>query len=262
MQREQHESIRPRLAAAAAMAISLMTARPAKALTDEIQVYDAEITEPGKFNLTWHNNYIVSGSETPEFPGGIVPHHALTGVPEWAYGVTDWFEAGLYFPVYTIANGGQAYFDSVKLRALFVVPNAHERTFVYGVNFEFSRNADHWDTSRHSAEIRPILGWHYGKFDLIFNPILDSSFDGFDNLEFVPALRIAYNAWQKWTFALEHYADLGPVHKLLPSDQQEHTLYAVLDYNGSPTSIEIGIGKGLTDVSAATVVKLMFIHDF
>jgi len=245
-----------------AIAALLLTSQAAHAITDEIQVYDAEVTEPGKFNLTWHNNFIVSGRDTPEFPGGIVPRHALTGVPEWAYGVTDWFEAGLYFPVYTVANGGHAFFDSMKLRALFVVPHAHDRHFFYGVNFELSRNAEKWDTSRHTAEIRPIIGTRFGKFDVILNPILDSSFDGFDELEVVPALRVAYNYSEKWAFALEHYAALGTIGKILPSNQQEHTLYAVLNYNGAPTGVEFGIGKGLTSTTDATVVKLMFIHDF
>jgi hypothetical protein len=66
----------------------------ARAQTDEIQVYDAEITAPEKFNLTWHNNYTPSGRTQPAISGGVVPNHALNGVPEWAYGVTDWFEAG------------------------------------------------------------------------------------------------------------------------------------------------------------------------
>lgn len=236
--------------------------RIAAAQTDEIQVYDAEITDIGKFNLTWHNNFIVSGHDQPEFPGGIVPHRALTGVPEWAYGVTDWFEAGVYFPVYTVANGGHLLFDSMKLRALFVTPHAHERTFFYGVNFELSYNTRHWDPSKHSAEIRPIVGWHLGKFDVIVNPILDTSFDGIGNLDFAPALRLAYNASDKFSFALEHYADYGPVNHFLPRREQEHTLFAVIDWNGSPTGIEFGVGKGLTSATDATVVKLMFIHDF
>ena len=28
----------------------------ARAQVDEIQVYDGDLTPPGKFNLTWHNN--------------------------------------------------------------------------------------------------------------------------------------------------------------------------------------------------------------
>ena len=67
------------------------------AQTDEIQVYDAEIADPGVLNLEVHNNYTFEGLKTPRFPGGLVPNHTLNGVPEWAYGVTDWFEQGLFF---------------------------------------------------------------------------------------------------------------------------------------------------------------------
>lgn len=55
----------------------------ARAQTDEIQVYDAEIAAPGQLNLTWHNNYAFAGRSEPAFPGGIVPNHELNGVPEW-----------------------------------------------------------------------------------------------------------------------------------------------------------------------------------
>src|SRR5262249_41523532 len=68
---------------------------PAFAQTDEIQVYDAHIAPKGVFNLTLHDNYIASGGKTPAFPGGLVPNHSFNGVPEWAYGVASWFEAGL-----------------------------------------------------------------------------------------------------------------------------------------------------------------------
>ena len=76
----------------------------ALAQTDEIQVYDAAIAAPGRFNLTLHNNFTPIGRDTLP-PGGIIPDKSLNGVPEWAYGVTDWFEAGLYMPVYSISRG-------------------------------------------------------------------------------------------------------------------------------------------------------------
>src|SRR5579863_9890629 len=129
-----------RLGHVALLAGALVSAQSARAQTDEIQVYDAEITAPGQFNLTWHNNFTPSGRTQPAFPGGIVPNHALNGVPEWAYGVTDWFEAGTYLPVYTLTNDDRLLLDSVKLRALFVVPDAHDRTVFYGLNFELSYN--------------------------------------------------------------------------------------------------------------------------
>jgi len=68
--------------------------------TDEIQVYDAEIAEPGVFNLMIHTNYVPIGRKTPDFRGAIIADHSVNGAAEWAYGVTDWFEQGLYLPVY------------------------------------------------------------------------------------------------------------------------------------------------------------------
>ena len=68
--------------------------------------------------------------------------------------------------------------DGVKLRALFAVPNAGDRTFFYGANFEFSYNARRWDTTRFTSEVRPIIGWHLRPIDIIINPIVDTAYDG------------------------------------------------------------------------------------
>jgi hypothetical protein len=232
-----------------------------RAQTDEIQVYDAEITAQGGFNLTWHNNFTPSGRTEPAFPGGVVANHALNGVPEWAYGVTDWFEQGLYLPVYTRTGDGELLLDAVKLRELFVVPHAHDRTFFYGVNFELSYNAPHWEPSRWAGEIRGIVGVHLGRFDLIFNPIVDTAFNGVSNLEFVPALRAAWNPGGKLGFALEEYADFGSLQHFKPSEEQSHTLFAVIDYGSSSHGLEFGVGRGLTPASDTWVIKLMLMQD-
>lgn len=230
--------------------------------TDEIQVYDAEINEPAKFNLVWHNNYTPKGRTEPDFPGGIVPNRTLNGVLEWAYGATEWLELGLYLPLYSLADGGQFKFDGAKVRALFVVPHAKKRSFFYGVNFEFSWNEPHWERKRNSGEIRPIVGARIGQVDIILNPIMDTTFNGIRKLDFAPALRVAYNFNQTWTAALEQYSDFGSISHFDPADQQQHTLFAVVDYNGKPNSIEFGIGHGFTSASDKLVLKLMVIHDF
>jgi hypothetical protein len=246
----------------ALLALMFTLASLASAQTDEIQVYDAEITGVGRFNLTWHNNFTPSGRSTPAFPGGIVPDRALNGVPEWAYGVTPWFEAGIYLPIYTLTGGGDLLFDGAKLRTLFVVPDAHERTFFYGVNFEFSYNEPHWEPSRFTAEMRPIVGAHLGRFDLIVNPTVDTDFkSGVGNLEFVPAVRAAWNLEGKLALALEEYADLGTLQHLKPREQPSHTLFAVIDYGSSRSGVEFGVGRGLTDASDSWVIKLMLMCD-
>src|SRR5277367_5686624 len=105
---------------------SAMLLSPAGALaqTDEIQVYDAAIAEPGIFNLTWHNNFIAEGANAPAFSGGLIPDKSFNGVTEWAYGVTDWFEAGPYLPLYSISQDRGATINGGKLRALFVRSHA------------------------------------------------------------------------------------------------------------------------------------------
>jgi hypothetical protein len=230
--------------------------------TDEIQVYDAEIVSQGHWNLTWHNNYTPSGRELPDFTGGVVPDHTLNGVPEWAYGVRDWFELGAYVPIYSLTGGRQLLFDGVKLRTLFVVPHAAERTFFYGLNFEYSYNRPQWDTHRYSGEIRPIVGVHLGHIDLIVNPIFDTEYNGPSNLDFAPAARVAYNFSERLALALEQYSDFGPVKHFAPTSQQDQTLFAVVDLGTSSNGIEFGVGHGFTAASDKVVIKLMLMHDF
>jgi hypothetical protein len=152
-------------------------------------------------------------------------------------------------------------FDGFKLRALFAVPDADDRTFFYGANFEFSTNARRWDTTRFTSEVRPIVGWHLHPVDIIVNPIVDTAYDGLRNLEFVPASRVAYNASSLWAVAVEEYADFGPVHGFLPAGDQVHQLYGVVDHRSGAFEIEAGVGFGLTGASDRVTFKLIVSRD-
>jgi hypothetical protein len=112
---------------------SALMSRPVRAQTDEIQVYTGGLEAPGKFNLTVHANFRPNAQTIPRFPGGIVPQGSTNGALEWAYGVSDWFEAGAYVPVYTVTRNGKLLLDGVKLRALFTAPRADSRRVFYGV---------------------------------------------------------------------------------------------------------------------------------
>jgi hypothetical protein len=237
-------------------------ASPALAQTDEIQVYDAVIAPTGAFNLTLHNNFTPSGSTTPAFPGGIVPDHSLNGTAEWAYGIAPWFEGGVYFPLYSVTRDGGVLYNGFKLRTLFVSPDAANREFFYGVNFEFSFNTAHWDERAYTSEIRGIVGTHVGRFDFIFNPIVDNSWNGFSKLEFVPETRVAMALSEKYKVALEEYDDFGSVSHFLPSAKQSHQLFAVVDINTKAVGIEAGVGAGLTAASDHWVLKLILSRDF
>jgi hypothetical protein len=75
----------------AALILCLLLPAAGRAQTDEIQVYTAEINDPGQFSITLHNNYTVIGPTRPAFSGGIVPDHSLNGGPivGWRFGPVD-----------------------------------------------------------------------------------------------------------------------------------------------------------------------------
>jgi len=233
------------------------------AQTDEIQVYDAEIAEQGVFNLMIHTNFTPIGRKTADFPGGIIPDRSVNGAAEWAYGVTDWFEQGLYLPVYSpYSQGRGATIDGFKLRELFVRPHAAEHKFFYGVNFEFSVNHKYWESKRFTSEVRPIVGVHLHPVDIIFNPIVDTDYTGGPgNLEFVPATRIAYNVNDRWAAAIEEYADLGPLRHFEALNNQFHEVWAVLDHTSKIVNIEAGVGFGVTAGADKLTFKLMVSRD-
>lgn len=247
----------------AAIAVALAAAPIlAFAQTDEIQVYDGAIADRGVFNLTWHNNFTPDGLKTPAFPGGFANNHTLNGVTEWAYGVTSWFEAGLYLPLYSISEDRGPTINGGKIRLLFAVPKADDRKFFYAANFEFSYNSRHWDDRRYTSEIRPIIGWHLHPVDIIVNPILDNSYHGgFKSLDFAPAERVAYNFKSDWAVAVEEYADYGRLRQFESASNQYHMVYGVVDRKTKFADIEFGVGFGLTDATDKITLKLMLARD-
>jgi len=232
------------------------------AQTDEIQVYDGAIAEKGKINLMLHNNFTPSGIKDPAFPGAVQSNHSLVGVAEWAYGVTDWFEQGLYLPLYSFSPNDGATYNGFKLRWLFVRPHADDHKFFYGVNFEFSVNQKQWDLRHYTSEVRPIIGWHLKPIDIIVNPILDTAYTGgFKSLDFAPSTRVAYNLNDKWTVAAEHYADYGPLRDFYRAGEQFHQIWGVVNHSGKTYNIETGIGFGLNSASDAVTLKFMISRD-
>lgn len=223
---------------------------------DEIQVYNAEINEPGAFSLQLHGNYVFKGSKTPDFPGGVAPNHAFNGTPEFAYGLEDWWEIGAYIP-YEIGAGGHAQIGSVKLRSLFVSPHAAESPFFYGLNFEVGYYKATYDPNRYNMEMRPMVGWRGDSLEFVLNPILGLALSGNDHTpEFEPAMRLGYIVSPKWTVAVEHYAGLGPIDHFNSLSQQSHETFLVVDWAG-PVAVNFGLGHGWNAASNDFTAKFI-----
>jgi hypothetical protein len=240
-------------------ATALAFARPACAV-DEIQVYNAGIAAPGQFTIQQHLNYVGQGQKQPPFPGGLVSNGSINGTPEFAYGVTDWWEVGLYLPF--AIQDQQFLSDSFKLRTLFVSPNAEQRNFFYGVNFELGNSTPKFSQTRFGLEIRPIIGVRYVEWEFIVNPIVDIGFGKYGEVNFAPAARVARKLGPDLFVGLEYYADLGKIGSFSPLAEQQHTLFAVTDFKLGEFDVNFGLGYGLTSSSDRFVVKTIVGYAF
>ena len=223
---------------------------------DEIQVYNAEIAEVGQWTFQLHSNYAFIGRKEPDFPGGLIPNHALQGTGEWAYGITDWWEMGFYTP-FAVDQNLTPYSNGAKIRQLFVTPNAAKREFFYGVNFEFSYAMLQFLPTRWNLEIRPIIGWRKYDYEFIINPIVDVGFGQNGVVEFVPAARFVRKFGENFDLGFEYYTDLGPLQNWVPFNEQQHNIYAVVDFKVGRFDVNAGIGYGLTPGSDRLMAKMI-----
>jgi len=228
--------------------------------TDEIQVYNAEIAAVGQWTVEQHLNYTVEGRTQPEFPGGLVPNHALNGTPEFAYGITNWWELGFYLPF--AVSDDQFLSNGAKIRTLFVSPNAEKRDFFYGVNFELSYNTPPFSQQIYGLEIRPIVGWRNADWEFIINPIVDVSFGGGGEADFAPAVRFAHKFGDDFFIGAEYYSDYGQIGSFLSLPEQQQQIYGVTDFKIGAVDVELGLGYGLTPGSDRLIAKTILGYAF
>jgi hypothetical protein len=239
-----------------AAAILLVASAVSAQAVDEIQVYNAEIAKVGQWTMQLHLNNAFIGRKEPDFPGGLIPNHTLNGTPEWAYGITDWWEMGFYAP-FAVDQNGTFYSNAVKIRHLFVTPNAAEREIFYGVNFEFSYAMPQFSDTKWNVEIRPIIGIRKDDYEFIVNPIVDLGFGQNGDLVFAPAARFARNFGENFALGIEYYSDLGPFPNFVTLNEQQHNIYAVVDFKIGRFDVNAGVGYGLTPGSDRLMAKMI-----
>jgi hypothetical protein len=221
----------------------------------EIQVYEAEVNEPGDLGLEVHANYTARGTRTPAYPGEIPPHRAFRLTLEPAVGVARWLELGGY--LLTVAAPGEGYrFAGAKLRAKLVAPR-EERGLFYGLNVEVGRVPHAVSDEGWANEFRPILGWGDGTWLLDLNPIFGFSLSGAERFrpDLEPAAKVSWNTQRGFALGVEWYAELGFVDALLPASRQAHYAFLVLDLAApaggaaGPWELNLAVGGGVTSAA-------------
>jgi hypothetical protein len=243
------------------VAICAAVAAQSARANDEIQVYNAEIADVGQFTVQQHLNYTFLGQKEPAFSGAYPSNRALNGTPEFAYGITEWFELGLYLP-WAVDGEGRFLSNAFKLRTLFVTPHADQKSFFYGINFEYDYTTRPFSPTLFAMEIRPMIGWRNPQWEFIVNPIVDLGFGHSGDIDFVPAARLARKITGDLQLGVEYYTELGRPGSFLPFEQQAHQVFAVADFKAGVIDVDLGVGYGLTSGSDRWVAKTILSYAF
>jgi hypothetical protein len=224
---------------------------------DEIQVYNAEINEIGQWSYEQHLNFAPIGQTKPEFPGGFTSNHSLQGTPEFAYGLTNWWEVGFYLP---FAVGGTGEFPMGPRFGVFSsaqMPKNATSSMASILSLATSCRQSPW-----GLEIRRIIGVRNNEWEFIVNPIVDVSFGPGGEADFLPAARLARNLGEDRFIGLEYYSDYGKIGNILPLQQQYQELYAVTDFKVKDVDVELGAGYGFTPGSDRLIFKAILGYAF
>jgi hypothetical protein len=232
------------------------------ALTDEIQVYTDDINKPRKFGLEFHVNTTPSGRSTPDYPGDVPPEHGVRFTPEFSYGLTRDFEAGLYLPAGREPDGG-LFLSGAKLRLkwLPLQPDETRGGWYAGANLELSSLDKKYSDSRYSSELRTIFGYRAPDWLIGVNPIFEwdlSSGYRQGGPGFTHAWKAMHDVVPGIALGFEYYDSIGKLAHPLPHDQQEQTLYLALDVDRKPWMFNVGIGRGMTSATDRWTVKAIF----
>jgi hypothetical protein len=243
--------------------VSLLVALPSLAqaiLLDEIQVYDDEINAKGVSSMELHINSTPRGIQTPSYPGEITNNNGVRVTPEFAYGLGHDLEAGLYIS-YANANN-QFQYAATKLRMKWL-PIREEKgdSFFAGVNLELANVQPQFEESRYNSETRFIIGKHFDKWLVSFNPIIDMPLSQpyvHQAPYFSTGTRISREVTPELALGVEYYSYVNQVNQPINYQNTQQMGFLMMYYDGKPISFQAGIGKGFSNSTDSLTLKAIF----
>lgn len=227
----------------------------ASAAPEEIQVYVDELTEPGHIGLDVHNNYGVTASRTPGYPGERPPQGVYRMTPEFYYGLSSNVELGFYLLTARDADG-RFHVDGQKARLKYVAPHDEKNGFFWGVNLEVGKSNLAVAPQPWNYEFKTIAGDRRGPWLLAFNINVDAALSARAGPTTVQlAGRLMRGLGGRTQVGIESYNDLGPTRHVGSLSNQDQRLFLVVDTEMRSVDLSAGIGRGLTGVADHWVLK-------
>jgi hypothetical protein len=238
----------------------LLAALPAFAQGNyEIQVYGADLVEPGNTMVELHSNFTLEGSKTT-MDGTYPTEHQLHETIEITHGFTDWFETGFY--IFTSAASGQGWqWVGDHIRPRVRVPEKWHWPVGVSLSTEIGYQRRIFSADTWTWEIRPIVDQKKGRWYWAFNPALERSFHGPSvpqGVTFSPNVKLSYDFTPKFAGGFEYYGAVGPVTGFDPLREQEQQIFPAIDLNLSPDwEFNFGVGIGMTGGTDHLLIKMI-----
>ncbi len=250
-------STRPAAATTLLGVLALLAVSPARAAPEEIQVYMDEMDAPGEFGLDLHNNFVPSGSGTPDYPGAQASLHRYRLTPEFSYGLTPTIDLGAYLPLLTVADGGGLSAEGIKFRVKYIAPKSSAAHTWWGLNLEVGKVSHALDINPWNAELKTIVGGRFGKWLLAANANVDWVVSGPRpgpvTLDVDAKLAYAVNA--RTQLGVETYSGLGALRRPGGLSGEEQFVYLVADTAIGHWDLDVGLGRGFGAAQDRWVVK-------
>jgi hypothetical protein len=244
-----------RIACLSACALSPLASLAAP---EEIQVYLDEFSDPGKFGLDFHANYVLSAQD------GATTRNMLRVTPELSYGVNDNWEAALYWLTSSGPEqaAGQPLSDGVKFRLKWRprAPSA-DSPWYWAVNAEVGELARRFYPDGTSGELKFIGVWKSGPWTVGANlnlarPLRSDSQQGASaEMNGKVAYKLAGAHDEDLQLGVEHYAGLGSLKNLYSRDERVSMTFLVLDFGFKGWDFNIGLGRSEGATQDNTLVK-------
>jgi hypothetical protein len=226
------------------------------AAQEENQVYLDEFTEPGKYGLDLHSNYVASGRQG--LAASSQPtNHQLRVTPEFSYGLnSNWDMAAYWLTVR--GPGGSLQTDGVKVRAKWrpESPSA-DLPFYWAVNFEVGQLSKRFYQDQTSGEIKLIGVWRTDPWTLGMNFNFDRALKNHPIQSATSEIdtKIAYQIREGLQVGIENYSFLGAIHNDPGQPQSSQANYLAADFNLDKWDFNVGIGHASGQSLDKTVLK-------
>ena len=234
----------------------MVSSNVALAAADEIQVYTDDMNEPGAYGVELHLNYVIDGEKQSGYEGGSPSHHMLQTTPEFSYGITPNWGAGMYVPV-AYEENGSLYGNGLRLRMKYIATPEEGSKIFWGLNVEYGYSNLRVSESVWGMELRPIIGMRSEDWLLSFNPILNMDLSGGFNHQpqFEPAFKVARKVTESLQAGFEYYGEYGYTNNMLPGNERINYLYVAVDIEKPGFEMNFGIGRGDSNASDSWIAK-------